>query len=52
MAMVVHEGALAQRPVLASSPRSAAAVRLLVWVAAAALPWTAILFAVRLVVAG
>lgn len=52
MAMVGHEGALARRLGPTSSPRSAAAVRLLVWVAAAALPWTAILFAVRLVVAG
>ena len=52
MAMVVHEGASAQRSALSSSPRSAAAIRLLIWIAAAALPWIAILFAVRLVVAG
>jgi hypothetical protein len=52
MAMVVHEGALARKPALASSPQSTASIRLLVWVAAAALPWTAIAFVVRMMIVG
>lgn len=48
MAVVVNEDVAAQ----AVSPRVTAALRLVVWILAAVLPWGAIALAVKMVIAG
>lgn len=48
MAVIVHEDA----PARAASPRATAALKLIVWIAAAVLPWGAIALAVKVVIAG
>lgn len=51
MAVVAHEDAPA-RIRAAASPRTAATLKLLVWIAAAFLPWAAIAVAVKAVISG
>jgi hypothetical protein len=50
MALIVREGALAQRPVLPSL-KAIDVTKVVVWIAGAALPWMAIFFAARFVLA-